>query len=128
MMRQHTLRDWTPDQGDGNQWLARLESEGWVPEYGACVRVRINGRDVVRYAFLATDNAATHTGHPRRSGAWVATAQDRALGISAGESGEICSVSGFDSSPNKKDLAGRVRRDPFWSTSRLRFGLSILLK
>ena len=57
MIRRRTIRNWTPDQGDGNEWLARLESEGWVPEYGAGVRVRINGRDLVRYAFLATDDA-----------------------------------------------------------------------
>lgn len=53
--RRRTIRDWSPDLGDGNEWLAQLESEGWTPEYGAGVRVHINGRDVVRYALIETD-------------------------------------------------------------------------
>ncbi len=44
------MRDWTPELGEGDEWLAQLAAEGWVPEYGAGVRVRVNGRDVVRYA------------------------------------------------------------------------------
>lgn len=53
--RQRTIRDWTPDLGDGQEWLAQLEREGWAPEYGSGVRVRIHGRDVVRYALIEVD-------------------------------------------------------------------------
>lgn len=61
-MRRRTVRDWTPDQSDGQEWLAQLEAEGWTPEYGAGVRVTINGRDVVRYALIQTGtHAATLT-------------------------------------------------------------------
>lgn len=58
--RRRTVRDWTPDQGDGEEWLARLEAEGWTPEYGVGVRVTINGQAVVRYALIETE--------PRESG------------------------------------------------------------
>lgn len=46
------MRDWTPELGEGDRWLVQLKDEGWAPEYGAGVRVRVNGRDVVRYALV----------------------------------------------------------------------------
>ena len=52
--RRRTVRDWTPDLGDGDQWLTQLEAEGWTPEYGAGVHVQINGQPVVRYALIET--------------------------------------------------------------------------
>lgn len=53
-----TIRDWTPDLGNGHQWLEHLKSQGWEPEYGAGVRVRIHDRDVVRYALIETTPGA----------------------------------------------------------------------
>lgn len=53
--RRRTVRDWTPDLGDGEQWLAQLEAEGWTPEYGVGTRVTINGQAVVRYALIETE-------------------------------------------------------------------------
>lgn len=34
-----TLRDWTPEQGDGTTGLNELRLAGWVPEYGTGSRV-----------------------------------------------------------------------------------------
>lgn len=53
--RRRTIRDWTPKLGEGQEWLAQLEHEGWVPEYGSGVRVTVNGNDVVRYALIEAE-------------------------------------------------------------------------
>jgi hypothetical protein len=49
------LVDWTPQDGDQRDWLARLEADGWVPEHGAGVPTVINGRRVVRFAMIERD-------------------------------------------------------------------------
>jgi hypothetical protein len=50
------LVDWTPDQGDGDAWLARLEAEGWVPEHRTGADVVINGRPVRRFAMIRREH------------------------------------------------------------------------
>jgi hypothetical protein len=50
------LVDWTPEDGDGQEWLARLAAEGWVPEYGTGVDTIINGRRVRRFAMIYRPN------------------------------------------------------------------------
>ncbi|NUS54752.1 MAG: hypothetical protein HOV66_07800 [Streptomycetaceae bacterium] len=46
------LVDWTPEDGDGEAWLARLAEEGWVPEHRSGSDSVINGRKVRRFAMI----------------------------------------------------------------------------
>ena len=50
------LIDWTPDQGDGDEWLEELAEEGWVPEHRTGADVTVNGRRVRRFAMIHRDN------------------------------------------------------------------------
>lgn len=55
------LIDWTPDQGDGDTWLAKLAEEGWVPEHRTGADVTINGRRVRRFAMIHRDGEVAET-------------------------------------------------------------------
>lgn len=57
--RRRTIRDWTPDLGNGQEWLTQLEAEGWVAEYGSGLQVTVNGRDVVRYALIQAEETTS---------------------------------------------------------------------
>ena len=46
------LVDWTPDQGDGTAWLAKLAEEGWVPEHRTGSDTVVNGRRRIRFAMI----------------------------------------------------------------------------
>jgi hypothetical protein len=46
------LIDWTPEDGDGEAWLARLADEGWVPEHRTGSDTVVNGRRVRRFAMI----------------------------------------------------------------------------
>lgn len=46
------LIDWTPEDGPGDAWLAKLAAEGWVPEHTTGADTVINGRHVRRFAMI----------------------------------------------------------------------------
>jgi hypothetical protein len=52
-----TLADWTPDVGLIEDWLARWEAAGWVPEHPwGGVEVVIDGREVIRWAMIGVSS------------------------------------------------------------------------